>query len=916
MLNNRLLFVACLLLPACLLLIAATSASANSTVFPLDSQRLMLDSSADLLLIEETGIDPETLVQRYLKQSALWQPYEKNYQVDITRFRNIWIKLSVSNPYPASADFFLVAAEPSLVDGQFILVKDQNITESWNLGSHKPFHERPVEHPYYLVPFTLEPGEQATLLVAMKGIGYADRIWIQQQHSFWASYHLKSLSDGLFLGAMSILSLITLMLFIANRDRIFLYFAIMIYGSLLYHLTRSGYGFELIWPNYANLSIRILMFSVCLPMIGSVLFSMRFLQLQANTRPWLYRLSIMFLVLLGITSIIGLLTPLQTSYSLVFTTSVAISLYFIIIWLHAANRAIRHDRRAQFFTIAWLLYLLPYLFSNIYNLTNVDSDIINFLENRNGELFFAMALLIALLFEVRKAESEKQKAIAESKAKTQFLANMSHELRTPLNGVIGTAELLSKTVLTPVQNQYSNIIISSGKMLLTLINDILDLTRIADGKLVIEEKPFALDQILVECSSTFIPVMMQKNIPLYSSIDPATPLCLIGDEYRLRQVFFNLLSNAMKFTEHGQVLIKVSSAPSTEPDKIYLYFSINDTGIGINTKKLQHIFDQFTQADASTTRRFGGSGLGLAICKAIVEEMGGTISASSTLNKGSSFSVTLPVKIDMEKELERVRALEPLKGKNILVASDYPSAMDTLKEHLGGWGITFDSAQTPQQVNEILAHEHQYDALIILLVTESSGFLKKINSQNTPLLLLHHGILEQSEIPRQGKIEILPVPASVQNLAEKLLLLFGYSYLTSPSAEICSEQADSHSQSILIAEDNLTNQTVAVRMLENLGYKPDIANNGLEAVQMSRQKSYNMILMDCEMPIMDGFDACRDILAREDKNPPVIVALTAHATKDTEQRCLEAGMNQVLTKPITMDRLQQLLENSNHDYLR
>lgn len=889
-------------------LMLTIASNAHAEAIAVGEQRLVLSSRADMLIVENSDINAETVIQKYLNQQAQWKPYDEYYEVDVTRFRNIWIKTTISNPYPVNMELFVVAAEPGMVNGQFLLIRENDMTESWNLGSHKVFHERPVNHPYYLIPFTLEPGEQTTLLVGMNGIGYADRIWIEQQHRFWSSYHLTSLSDGLFLGTMAILSVMTLMLYIANRDRLFLYFSLMIYGSLAYNLARTGYGFQLLWPNTPDVTARIMMVSVCLPMVGAILFSIRFLQLRAKIRPWLFRFSMAFLTLSIFTTVVALLTSLRTSYSLVFITSTTIVLYFVVIWIHAAYRAVHGDQRAQFYTAAWFLYLLPYIASSIYNLTRSDSAVVAFFDHRNGEVFLAIALVIALMFEVRKSENEKQLAIADAEAKTKFLANMSHEIRTPLNGVIGTAELLGQTEQTPIQSQYSNIIISSGKVLLTLINDILDLTKISGGKLAIEEKPFSFDLILSECSSTFIPMMLQKNIPLYSSIDPNTTLCLIGDEYRLRQVLFNLLSNAMKFTEQGQVTIAAFTEPTSDADKVILTVTVSDTGIGVEQQQLDKIFDQFTQADASTTRRFGGSGLGLAICKSIVEQMGGSVSATSSQGEGSSFSISIPIKVNLPLEQARLTAVKALQGKKLLALIDYPRTMTIYSQHFSHWGMIVDTVESPEQVNEILSKEHQYDGLMALLVTEPINALAKLENRSIPLLLLHHGVLGDIHSNWEGKIKTLPVPAPLQGVCKKLLALFGHPYLLGDKKAVVAKKTGNRSLPLLIVEDNPTNQTVVKRMLQTMGFDPDIANNGLEAVDMTEHKEYGMILMDCEMPLMDGFSASREILARTDKNPPLIVALTAHAMEDTEQRCQDAGMSHVLTKPISMNRLEELLE--------
>jgi CheY-like chemotaxis protein len=439
------------------------------------------------------------------------------------------------------------------------------------------------------------------------------------------------------------------------------------------------------------------------------------------------------------------------------------------------------------------------------------------------------------------------------------------------------------------------------------------MTKITTSELIIEEKPFNFDQILAECSATFIPIMLQKNIPLYSHTHPGTVLCLIGDEYRLRQVLFNLLSNAMKFTERGQVTITVNTQASTEADKVHLNISVSDSGIGIDPEQLKYVFKQFTQADASTTRRFGGSGLGLAISKSIVEKMGGTITASSVIDKGSTFQISIPIKVDLEREKLRHQALAKLQGKKLLAVSDYPKVLDNFKQHFIEWGTTVDIVETAEQVNQILEGNHPYDAMIAMLVTEPILVLRKIEKRNIPLLLLHHGLLDDIHTEWQANIKTLPVPASLQAAAEKLLALFGYSYLPADTVKADTNSRAQQPLPILIAEDNPTNQMVVSKMLENLGYNPDLANNGLEAVTMAAQKDYAIIFMDCEMPLMDGFMASKKILASDIRVRPVIVALTAHVLKDTEQQCVDAGMSQVLTKPISMTRLEELLNELKLD---
>lgn len=483
------------------------------------------------------------------------------------------------------------------------------------------------------------------------------------------------------------------------------------------------------------------------------------------------------------------------------------------------------------------------------------------------------------------------RALEASRLKSEFLASMSHDIRTPLNGVMGMAWLLLSTELTEEQREYAHTICTSAETLLALVSDILDLSRIEAGRIELESVPFDLLETVEEAVDVVAPDCHARGLELVLHFGAATPRRLEGDPTRLRQVLVNLLSNAVKFTPTGHVLLRVTS-PAATAQRAHVRIEVQDTGIGIPAAALPVIFEKFTQADASTTRRYGGSGLGLAICKRLVDLMGGEIGVESEPGRGSAFW--------FEVDLARTAAGVPeaaLPGPSILLVDALPFRRDALVEALEGLdvGVAASAAEALE-----LQARRRFD----LVVAETSLEVPGAD------VLLARDPAEARVLRRSGHRHVLSRPVRPSQLAGRLREIGSGERAASPSSS-----APDLGLRVLLVEDNAINRRVAVRTLEKMGCQVDVAVDGREAVQkLVRDRGYDVALMDCHMPEMDGFEATR--LARRRGVTLPILALTALATEKDRAHCVEAGMTDVLVKPVNPDALRAALEAAVQEAFR
>lgn len=867
-----------------------------------------------------------------------------------------WFHVKLLNRSSPESDWMLEGLYPimDLIEAYFIYPDGQIVT--LRAGDSVPFHERSRAHYNINFSFELEPGQAVDVFLRARTTGSMQMpITLLTEDAFNMASHKNQIVFGVYYGMLFSMLLYNLLIYLSIRDINYLYYVAYISSYGLFQFSLNGLAYEYLWPDspwWNNRSISALM---GFGMFFILIFSRSFLQMKRYA-PGLNKFLLGLMAFFAVISVLALFLPYKYIIPVAtfggFVAASSIMLSGIVCWR-------RGVKSARYFMISWVALLVGMMLYTFKTFNLIPVGIISEYGIQAGSALEFMFLSFALADRMRILAAENEHVHAEANemlqsqvakrtrelelstdealaaradaemaanAKGQFLATMSHEIRTPMNGVLGMVELLSSTPLNKEQITYVKTIHNSGDALIRVIDDILDYSKIESGHFDVESIPFNLHDLVDDCISIFSVNSNEKGVELFSEIDRWVPEVITGDPTRIKQILINFLSNAFKFTEQGEILIRLSRIETENYDEVKLQFDVVDTGIGLEKDQQLKLFKLFSQADSSITRRYGGTGLGLAICKKLCGLMGGEVGVDSEVGCGSTFWFSIVSQAVVGDEaLLYIRPKVEMLNKRLLIVGACNTFNKVTRKLVESWGVAVDVSadgeKGKEKLQQGLVEGKPFDVMLVELnLPDTSGieFIDKIKGQSDfsslhPLLVSAVQKVALPDLQDNSHVEsVLEKPLTRSQLYDVLTQTLS---LGSPlnqdksSTEVHDEFPDLH---VLVAEDNYVNQMVIGQMLKKLKVSYEIVSDGIAAVEAYREagNTFDLILMDCEMPLLDGYEATRQIRQIEgmsDTQSVAIAALSAHALKEFEEMGIRSGMDEYLTKPISRKMLVALL---------
>ncbi len=829
-----------------------------------------------------------------------------------------WYHWTLVNRTPAggSGDWVLVIDYPPLDAIDIHLISKGQAQPPILLGDQRPMGKIQLDYRNYAVPLTLAPGESVEVFMRVQTSGsHQVPVTLWSGNRFFDHATREGQLFGMFFGVMMIMALYNLLIFVVVRDPAYLSYIGTLVCFLALIATLNGYWYQYLTGTALG-SAKIL--NVAVPVFAAssmmciMLFACAFLKTRI-TLPRFHWVLTTLAVLLGVAvpaafyvDYAHIIPPISLG---ALGGSVANVVAGILAWRVGV-------RTARFYLLAWSAYLLGILIKVLELFGVLPTSMMTAHAWELGMLFMVTLLSLALADRItaeREARQklEKQRAVAEANtsAKSEFLARMSHELRTPMNAIIGFADLARRTDSESRRRHHLDNIDTASRSLLAIVNDILDLSKIEAGRMTLEQRAFELQETLDKLTDMFSAQAAERQIELIVGPSPRLPT-LLGDALRLEQVLINLLGNAMKFTESGQVQLKVETVHSGSAT-LRLRFTVSDTGIGMSSEQIARLFTAFSQADESTTRRYGGTGLGLAVCRQFVELMGGEIGVESTPGEGSCFHFEVPLDSAGSKADNRTGSWIPgsaALGRKILVVDDNQAAREVYHELLTSLKFVTRTAASGDEALQCLATE-RFDAVLMdwqmpgLDGIEVCRLAVEAHPELSVILMTAHGRDDLVEAAQAaGARAYLEKPIKPSTLFDTLAGVFDSAATLAAPGRAASQKTSGglllQGMRVLLAEDNELNQELALEIMADAGISAELARNGEEAVVAARDGAFDAVLMDIQMPVMDGFEATRRLRADTRCQDLPIIAMTANAMQRDREACLEAGMTDFLSKPI------------------